>query len=231
MRDNGPAPKRVHVSESRDRGETWTTVIDKRAAQSRHERQRPGPEEWPVALVYNDLERGRQILAISLSSDEGPHVADHAASRARPRGGDRGCDRAVPLPVHHPVEGRLSTSPTASSCHRRRARRHARGGCSASRSSTRRSTRPGSRQATRQRDRRPEGRRRHDNGRARSPNAPDSGPLGERPLPSTPGSRFPDHTTCSIICSPVRVRIGLLDFGDGRDFLQPAARSRTAAVP
>ncbi|MCH8205252.1 MAG: exo-alpha-sialidase, partial [Candidatus Hydrogenedentes bacterium] len=28
MRDNGPAPKKVHVSESKDRGETWSTVYD-----------------------------------------------------------------------------------------------------------------------------------------------------------------------------------------------------------
>ena len=28
MRDNGPAPKRLHVSRSRDRGETWSTVED-----------------------------------------------------------------------------------------------------------------------------------------------------------------------------------------------------------
>ena len=28
MRDNGPAPKRLHVSRSRDRGETWSAVED-----------------------------------------------------------------------------------------------------------------------------------------------------------------------------------------------------------
>src|SRR5262249_44019377 len=28
MRDNGPAPKRLHRSESRDRGETWSPVVD-----------------------------------------------------------------------------------------------------------------------------------------------------------------------------------------------------------
>jgi predicted neuraminidase len=71
MRDNGPAPKRIHVSESRDRGETWSTVAD-------HDLPNPGTSVDVVtlasgrwALVYNDLERGRQSLAVSLSSDEG----------------------------------------------------------------------------------------------------------------------------------------------------------------
>ena len=71
MRDNGPAPKRVHVSESGDRGETWTTVTDSALFN-------PGTSvdvavlasgRW--ALVYNDLERGRHSLAIALSDDEG----------------------------------------------------------------------------------------------------------------------------------------------------------------
>jgi len=71
MRDNGPPPKRIHVAESRDRGETWTTVQD-------HALPNPGTSvdvavlksgRW--ALVYNDLERGRHSLAVSLSDDEG----------------------------------------------------------------------------------------------------------------------------------------------------------------
>ncbi len=71
MRDNGPPPKRIHTAESRDRGETWTTVED-------HALPNPGTSvdvavlrsgRW--ALVYNDLERGRHSLAVSLSADEG----------------------------------------------------------------------------------------------------------------------------------------------------------------
>lgn len=71
MRDNGPAPKRMQVSESKDRGETWSTVVDSDVPN-------PGTSvdvtvlasgHW--ALVYNDLERGRYSLAISLSGDEG----------------------------------------------------------------------------------------------------------------------------------------------------------------
>jgi predicted neuraminidase len=71
MRDNGPAPKRLHVSTSRDRGETWSTVVD-----SALPNPGAGAEVRALAngnwiLVYNDLEQGRHRLAVSLSKDEG----------------------------------------------------------------------------------------------------------------------------------------------------------------
>jgi predicted neuraminidase len=71
MRDNGPPPKRLAVSRSTDRGETWSPVEDS-------DRPNPGSGaevlrlrngHW--VLVYNDLERGRYSLAVSLSEDEG----------------------------------------------------------------------------------------------------------------------------------------------------------------
>jgi predicted neuraminidase len=71
MRDNGPAPKRLMISRSTDRGETWSAVEDS-------ELPNPGAGaevlvlasgNW--ALIYNDLERGRYRLAVSLSEDEG----------------------------------------------------------------------------------------------------------------------------------------------------------------
>lgn len=71
MRDNGPPPKRIHVSQSSDRGQTWATVAD-------HPLPNPGTSVDVVVLanghwvlVYNDLERGRHSLAVSLSTDEG----------------------------------------------------------------------------------------------------------------------------------------------------------------
>jgi predicted neuraminidase len=71
MRDNGPAPKRLHQSESKDRGETWSPVTD-----SSHPNPGSGAEviklkngNW--ALISNDLERGRYSLAVQLSDDEG----------------------------------------------------------------------------------------------------------------------------------------------------------------
>ena len=71
MRDNGPPPKRLHQSESRDRGETWSPVIDS-------DRPNPGSGaeitslhngHW--VLISNDTERGRHSLAVQISDDDG----------------------------------------------------------------------------------------------------------------------------------------------------------------
>jgi len=71
MRDNGPAPKRLHVSTSADRGLTWSPVRDS-------ELPNPGSGADLVtlrnghwALAYNDTEDGRHSLAVSISTDEG----------------------------------------------------------------------------------------------------------------------------------------------------------------
>lgn len=72
MRDNGPAPKRVHVAESADRGMTWNTVYD-------HPRlPNPGAglevanlNDGDWICIYNDTEQGRHSLAVSISDDEG----------------------------------------------------------------------------------------------------------------------------------------------------------------
>lgn len=72
MRDNGPPPKRVLVSESKDGGLSWSTVYD--------HPQLPNPGaglelanladgDW--ICIYNDTERGRHRLAVSISHDEG----------------------------------------------------------------------------------------------------------------------------------------------------------------
>jgi predicted neuraminidase len=71
MRDNGPPPKRLMISRSTDRGDTWSQVEDT---------QLPNPgagaevlvlKSGKWAMIYNDLERGRYSLAVSLSEDEG----------------------------------------------------------------------------------------------------------------------------------------------------------------
>ncbi len=71
MRDNGPAPKRLHISHSTDGGKTWSNVEDT-------DIPNPGSSADIVTLknghwvmIYNPLERGRNILRISLSEDEG----------------------------------------------------------------------------------------------------------------------------------------------------------------
>jgi predicted neuraminidase len=71
MRDNGLPPKRLLISESRDRGATWSPVADTEipnpGAGVEVLRARGG--QW--LLVNNDTERGRHSLAVSLSEDEG----------------------------------------------------------------------------------------------------------------------------------------------------------------
>jgi predicted neuraminidase len=71
MRDNGPAPKRLHISRSGDRGDTWSSVVD-----SALPNPGAGAEVLVLAngywlMIYNDLEQGRYRLAVSLSEDEG----------------------------------------------------------------------------------------------------------------------------------------------------------------
>ena len=71
MRDNGPSPKRLHVSTSTDAGLTWSTVKDS-------DLPNPGSGADIVTLrnghwvlAYNDTEDGRHSLAVSISTDEG----------------------------------------------------------------------------------------------------------------------------------------------------------------
>jgi predicted neuraminidase len=71
MRDNGPPPKRLHQSESHDRGETWSPVTDS-------DLPNPGSGAEIIALrnghwvlISNDTERGRHQLAVQVSDDEG----------------------------------------------------------------------------------------------------------------------------------------------------------------
>ncbi len=71
MRDNGPAPKRIMKSVSKDDGETWSPAEDT-------EIFNPGTSVEAIVLrdgrwvmAYNDLEKGRGSLAVSMSDDEG----------------------------------------------------------------------------------------------------------------------------------------------------------------
>ena len=71
MRDNGGAPKRIVYSSSDDNGLTWSIS---------HKTEIPNPgssvdaitlQDGQWLLVYNDLEQGRNRLAVALSDDEG----------------------------------------------------------------------------------------------------------------------------------------------------------------
>jgi predicted neuraminidase len=71
LRDNGPPPKRAHISYSKDEGVSWTSAVDTDILN-------PGTSLEAIALrngdwmmVYNDLEQGRYSLVAALSDDEG----------------------------------------------------------------------------------------------------------------------------------------------------------------
>lgn len=72
MRDNGPAPKRVHVSESANNGVSWSKVYD------HPQLVNPGAglelmtlKDGRFLTIYNDTESGRHQLAVSISDDGG----------------------------------------------------------------------------------------------------------------------------------------------------------------
>jgi len=88
MRDNGFPPKRLHISSSKDNGETWSSVRDSAIPN-------PGSlcdiitlENGHWILVNNDTESGRSRLAVMLSEDEGKtwpwikYLADDMNSRS-----------------------------------------------------------------------------------------------------------------------------------------------------
>lgn len=71
MRDNGPPPKRLHQSESRDGGETWATVTDSEVPNPGSGAEIISTREGLWLLVNNDTEKDRHRLAVWLSDDEG----------------------------------------------------------------------------------------------------------------------------------------------------------------
>ncbi|MSU50663.1 MAG: neuraminidase (sialidase)-like protein [Opitutus sp.] len=71
MRDNGPPPKRLHQSESRDRGETWSVVTDTDLPNPGSGAEITGLRNGHWILIGNDTESGRHSLAVQISDDEG----------------------------------------------------------------------------------------------------------------------------------------------------------------
>lgn len=71
MRDNGPAPKRLHQSQSLDRGETWSPVVDSEVPNPGSGAEVINLKSGLWALIHNDTETGRNSLAVALSDDEG----------------------------------------------------------------------------------------------------------------------------------------------------------------
>ena len=71
MRDNGPPPKRVHISESKDNGESWTFAEDTSIPNSGTGLEVLMLKDGRWLMINNDTERGRHSLAITISDDEG----------------------------------------------------------------------------------------------------------------------------------------------------------------
>lgn len=71
MRDNGPPPKRLHQSESRDRGETWSPVTDSELPNPGSGAEILGLKNGHWILISNDTEHGRHSLAVQISDDDG----------------------------------------------------------------------------------------------------------------------------------------------------------------
>jgi predicted neuraminidase len=71
LRDNGPPPKRAHISFSHDDGITWTPARDTEIPNPgvSLEAMRLGNGDW--IMVFNDIESGRYSLAAAISDDEG----------------------------------------------------------------------------------------------------------------------------------------------------------------
>lgn len=71
MRDNGPAPKRIMMSVSKDQGESWTGAEDTQIPNPGTSVEAIVMKDGRWVIAYNDLERGRTSLALSMSDDEG----------------------------------------------------------------------------------------------------------------------------------------------------------------
>jgi predicted neuraminidase len=71
MRDNGPPPKRVLESESKDEGATWSPVRDTQIPNPGSGLEVINLNDGSWLLINNDTEKGRGSLLVSISDDEG----------------------------------------------------------------------------------------------------------------------------------------------------------------
>jgi predicted neuraminidase len=71
MRDNGPSPKRLHMSRSTDNGKTWSLVEDSKIPNPGAAVDIVTLENDNLVLVYNDTKDGRHSLAVALSENDG----------------------------------------------------------------------------------------------------------------------------------------------------------------
>ncbi len=71
MRDNGPPPKRLHISVSKDNGETWTPAKDTDIPNSGTGVEVINLKDGRWLMINNDTEKDRYSLALTISDDEG----------------------------------------------------------------------------------------------------------------------------------------------------------------
>jgi predicted neuraminidase len=71
MRDNGPPPKRLMISKSKDQGVSWSMVRDSQLPNEGSGADIVTLKNGHWVLAYNDTEDGRHSLVVSISLDEG----------------------------------------------------------------------------------------------------------------------------------------------------------------
>jgi predicted neuraminidase len=88
MRDNGPPPKRVQTSFSRDEGLTWSPAEDSGIPNPGSSLEAIALRDGNWVMVYNNVESGRNSLAVSISKDEGQtwKWTRHLERDGRPKG-------------------------------------------------------------------------------------------------------------------------------------------------
>src|SRR5262249_38369094 len=88
MRREGPPPRRVQVSTSRDDGETWSTAVASDIPNPDSSLEVIGLQDGRWVMAYNDSEQldARSRLVLALSEDEGSTWKWRRAVEARPQG-------------------------------------------------------------------------------------------------------------------------------------------------
>ena len=71
MRDEGPVPKRVQVSQSQDNGETWSIAVETDIPNPDSSLEVIALRDSRWVMAFNDQEEGRDRLVLALSDDEG----------------------------------------------------------------------------------------------------------------------------------------------------------------
>ena len=86
LRREGPPPHRVQVSSSRDNGETWAVAEASEIPNPNTSLEVIALQNGRWVMAYNDIESGRDSLALAMSDDEGRTWKWHRNLEHKPRG-------------------------------------------------------------------------------------------------------------------------------------------------